>query len=204
MKKIISVLLIVSLVLLFPSCAMQSSKEQQEEKNITVQNTQLKNICDLATTECYYHNVAKYAEDDATGSLWWKKDRKFWIEYTGIVKIGIDTSKLHIERQENKIIITLPHAEVLSCQVDPKTLTENSFVVDSHSAKVEAEHQTMAFKEAQEKMRQSAANNSTLMDMASQRAMELLEKYITNIGNCAGVQYEVEFITDAEASTSQT
>ena len=48
------------------------------------QDSQMKAIFELATMDCYYHNVAKYLKEDASGMLWWEKDRHFWVEYSGV------------------------------------------------------------------------------------------------------------------------
>lgn len=42
------------------------------KKEVVPQVSQMKSICELATIDRYYHNVAKYSEDDATGVLWLK------------------------------------------------------------------------------------------------------------------------------------
>lgn len=49
-------------------------------------------ICELSTMDCYYHNVAKYFEKDAQKGFLGigKKDKRFWIEYSGVVQMGID------------------------------------------------------------------------------------------------------------------
>ena len=60
-----------------------------EEPKPTIRESQMKEIAELSTLECSFHNVAKYTKENATGMLWWKKDKNFWIEYTGIVRIGI-------------------------------------------------------------------------------------------------------------------
>ena len=45
----------------------------------------------MVTLETYYHNVAEVEKEAGSGiTHWFEKDRKLWIEYTGIVKIGID------------------------------------------------------------------------------------------------------------------
>ena len=48
----------------------------------------MKAICELATMKCYYHTVAKYKEENAEQFLWMSKDKKFWVEYSGIVPPG--------------------------------------------------------------------------------------------------------------------
>ena len=74
MKKVISTVLLVLMSLSLVACG----KNEDEKKEIIPQSSQMKSICELATMDCYYHNVAKYNEEDASGIWLWKKDRKFW------------------------------------------------------------------------------------------------------------------------------
>lgn len=189
MKKIMSFILITIMSFSLIAC----SNDKKTNKEIEPQVSQMKSICELATMKCYYHNVAKYMNEDATGMLWWKKDRKFWIEYSGIVTIGIDTSLVNIEVDGENVTITIPPAKVLGCKVNEETLTEDSFIVAKNSAKVEAEHQTEAFKEAQTKMQEEASSDAILLANAQQRAQKLLEDYVNNIGNCVGKTYNIKW-----------
>lgn len=190
MKKLISSVLVVILSFSLAGCSTANS----EKHELTPQAAQMKSICELATMQCYFHNVAKYTEEDASGVLWWKKDRKFWVEYSGIVTIGIDTSLVEIDVNGEDITITIPPAKVLDCKVDEKTLSEDSFIVAKGSAKVEAEHQTAAFQEAQAKMKEEASNDTVLLANAQQRAQKLLEDYVINIGDCVGKTYKIKWV----------
>ena len=187
MKKYLSVILIIMICFSSVSCA-------KEIKNIAPETSQMKSICELAVMECYYHNVAKYKEENATGILWWEKDRHFWMEYAGVVTIGVDTSLMNIEVKDENVTITIPSAKVLGCKVDETTLTEDSFIVAQNSAKVEAEHQTEAFKSAKDKLESEAKSNFTLLAAAQQRVQKLLEDYVTNIGNSVGKTYKIKWI----------
>lgn len=187
MKKYLSVILIIMICFSSMACA-------KEVKNIAPETSQMKSICELAVMECYYHNVAKYKEENATGMLWWEKDRHFWMEYAGIVTIGVDTSLMNIEVEDENVTITIPPAKVLGCKVDETTLTEDSFIVAQNSAKVEAEHQTEAFKSAKDKLESEAKSNFTLLVAAQQRVQKLLEDYVTNIGNSVGKTYKIKWI----------
>ena len=187
MKKYLSVILIIMMCFSSVSCA-------KEIKNIAPETSQMKSICELAVMECYYHNVAKYKEENATGILWWEKDRHFWMEYAGVVTIGVDTSLMNIEVKDENVTITIPPAKVLGCKVDETTLTEDSFIVAQNSAKVEAEHQTEAFKSAKDKLESEAKLNFTLLAAAQQRVQKLLEDYVTNIGNSVGKTYKIKWV----------
>ena len=52
----------------------------------------IKSVCELSTLKCYYHNVATY-EKNAHGLLkvFGSGYKKIWIEYSGIVNLGIHT-----------------------------------------------------------------------------------------------------------------
>lgn len=180
------------IVLLVTLCAC--GEKEQKNLDIEPEISQMKSICELATMDCYYHNVAKYKEDDAEGMWWWKKDKHFWIEYAGVVTVGIDISLVEIEVQEEKVTITMPKAKVMGCKVDENTLTEESFIVAKNSANVTAEDQTYAFKEAQASMENAAASDKVLLANAQQRAQKLLEDYVNNIGDLVEKSYTIKWI----------
>lgn len=198
MKRIIALCLLF--VIAFTSAACNKSPDIATTQ-MEPQITQMKAICELAVMECYYHNIAKFSEEDASGFLWWKKDKRFWIEYSGVVKLGIDISLVTIEVNDTQVTISIPAAKVLDCKVDSASLSEESFFVDSNSADITAEDEVKAFDAAQSAMEETAANDKTLLANAQQRAQMLLENYIENIGNTVGKSYSIRWIyLDAEGS----
>jgi len=188
-RKIITLLLVFVLMFTCTSCTLMGT----HQKNIEPQISQMKTIAELAVMECYYHNVAKYKEEDAVGILLWKKDKYFWIEYNGIVKIGINASLLKIDLNEEKVTITVPKVKILGGKVDEISLTKESFIVAKASADISAEDEIKAFAEAQDNMATSAANDSALLASAQQRVEKLLEEYVMNIGKITGKDYLIEW-----------
>ena len=182
--------LIITIIFICTACGNPA----EDKVDVEPQLTQVRSICELATMECYYHNVAKFYEEDAEGILWWKKDKHFWIEYSGIVTFGIDVSLVNIEVTDSQITITLPEAEVQSCNVDSSSLTEDSYIVDKNSAKITAEDEIFAFEEAQKRLEETAANDRVLLAEAQQRAQALLADYVTNLGNAAGKNYSIKWV----------
>lgn len=156
--------------------------------------SQMKAICELAVMDCYYHNVAKYELKDAEGFLWWTKDKNFWIEYSGVVTLGVDVSRVTVEVDGTKVTISIPAAEVLSCTVDSSSLTEDSYIVAKDSAAIEAEDEIAAFSVAQADLEATASKDTALLASAQQQAQQLLEDYITNIGKATGKSYSIEWI----------
>ena len=193
MKKLITLFLVMLLLLACGGC-----KKQEEKKSMELQISQMKEICELAVMECYYHDVAKYTADADEGILWWKKDIKhFWVEYDAKVKFGIELSRLKIDVKDTQVTIMLPEAEVLGCTID--SLEEESFIVDKKSAKITVDDEKAALGLAEQKLIELASNDEILLANAQQRAQNLLEDYVNSVGEAIGVDYSITWVyLDAE------
>ena len=190
MKKLMCILISAVLTLSLAAC----SDTEPAPVDMEPKTSQMKAICELAVMDCYYHNVAKYELKDAEGFLWWTKDKNFWIEYSGVVTIGIDVSRVTVEVDGTKVTISIPAAEVLRYTVDSSSLTEDSFIVAQDSAAIEAEDEVYTFADAQAKLEETASQDTALLVSAQQQAQQLLEDYITNIGKATGKSYSIEWI----------
>lgn len=202
MKNIWILLVVLALLLTAAACGNGG-----RALNMEPQVSQMKAICELAVMDCYYHNVAKYFQEDADNGFLGigKKDKHFWIEYGGVVRLGVDVSLVKIELNGDQVTITIPEAKVLSCKVDSATLNEDSFIVDKNSATVTGQDEVAALAEADERLKQTAANDRVLLSNAQQRAMELLEEYVRNIGTAVGKEYRITWIyVDDEGNPSGT
>lgn len=189
MKKVLALILVVVTLLVCAGCG-KAEVPVKMRPNVS----QMKSICELAVMDCYYHNVAKFKEEGVSGVLWWQKDKHFWIEYSGIVRLGIDASLVNMEVDDTKVTITIPEAKVLSCKVDSSSLTEDSYIMDKDSVAITAEDEVKAFTEAQRQLEESASGDHALLSAAQQRAQALLEDYITNIGNAVGKEYTIIWV----------
>ena len=190
MKKLMCILISAVLMLSLVAC----SNTEPDPVDLEPDTSQMKAICELAVMDCYYHNVAKYELKDAEGFLWWTKDKNFWIEYSGVVTLGVDVSRVTVEVDGTKVTISIPAAEVLSCTVDSSSLTEDSYIVAKDSAAIEAEDEIEAFSVAQADLEVTASQDTALLASAQQQAQQLLEDYITNIGKATGKSYSIEWI----------
>lgn len=190
MKKLMCILISAVLSLSLAAC----SNTEPAPVDMEPKTSQMKAICELAVMDCYYHNVAKYELKDAEGFLWWTKDKNFWIEYSGVVTIGIDVSRVTVEIDGTKVTVSIPAAEVLSCTVDSSSLTEDSYIVAKDSAAIEAEDEIAAFSVAQADLEATASQDTALLASAQQQAQQLLEDYVTNIGKATGKSYSIEWI----------
>lgn len=185
--KIVSLIITVSIVL----AGCNSKQVNVNEPDVA----QIRAICNLATLECYYHNVAK---SDKTADSWFQTDRKFWIEYTGIAKIGIDMSKVSMEIDGNNITVTIPGAELLDIDICEESLNEDSYIQSADGFiiknKITADDQTAAINDAQSKMAESVKSNNTLMINAQERAKDLIENYINRMGDLSGIEYKINWV----------
>ena len=200
MKRYIVLLLATVMLLASTSCRTSENSVEMEPEI-----SQMKSICELAAMDCYYHNVAKFKQEDTGGFLWWTKDKNFWIEYSGIVKLGIDASLVSLEVQDSQVTVTIPAAKVLGCKVDSTSLNKDSYIVDKNSDAITAEDEVIAFEEAQKQLEESASNNHALLASAQQRVQDLLEDYLTNIGNAIGKEYTIQWVyLDEEGNSTSS
>ena len=197
MKGVIGIMkktkLLIATTLIF--CFMLSGCKQ--ENSVIVKEpdiAQIRSICNLATLECYYHNVAKSKK---VADSRFKNDREFWIEYTGIAKIGIDMSKVNIEISGNNITVTLPNAELLDIDICENDLNKGSYINSADGwikNKITADDQTAAINSAQIEMSESVKNNKSLLLNAQDRAKALIENYIKNWGEISNTEYQIKWV----------
>ena len=152
MNKKITTFILVMVLAVCAMCGCSTNQENVKEPDIM----QIKNICNLATLECYYHNVAKSIKEPEAGITHvGERERTFWIEYTGKVRLGIDMSKVTMNIKGSDVEVTLPEAKVLSSSIDKKTLDENSYISSEdgwNKNLITATDQTKAIDEAQKGM----------------------------------------------------
>ena len=187
---------LILIVLMAGSLAGCAGKESNIVKEPDI--TQIRNICNLATVKCYYHNVAK-SEKKAAHFL--EKDKKFWIEYTGVANLGIDMSKVKMEIDGINIKVTIPKAQLLNISIDETSLNDDSFTTSQdgwNKNEITADDQTAAINQAQKEMEKSVQENSALLVSAQDRAQKLIENYINRLGEAVGVEYTIEWVYEEE------
>lgn len=195
MKKLLSCFLVLSLLFALAGCNSKS-KEDPKKAETSIQVDEMRTIANLATVDCYFHNVAKSDREmnPAWYQFWEKKNMRFWVEYDGKVTIGIDVDKLKVEVGENNVVtITIPDAVVLDATVNKESLKNESFYFDPNAKKPSPEEQTEAFRQAQSNMKAAAEKNPALMANAKANAKELLRNYVNSVGEAVGIQYTIEW-----------
>lgn len=192
-KKIVCLLVISMLCI--GGCGDKNQKKEEEADFSAISS-----VCELATLKCYYHNVAK-SETEASGLFKWlgKGYKKIWTEYSGIVELGIDVSKVSIEKPtaDGVVKVTIPDAEILSVDLDEDSmnepLTDTGFMTE-----ITKEEETEALAEAQNHMEETAKENGNLLNQAKERAKSLIEGYVKNVGEQIGKEYTVEWVEAEE------
>lgn len=195
MTKIKLGILMVCVLLALTAC----SKPEVEIIDKKPDLTQIRNICNLATLECYYHNVAKSTKKAGTGLLnIGNQDREFWIEYTGIARLGIDISRVKMTIEGDRVRILMPNAEIIGQPtIENTSLGEDSFIISEadwfNRNKITAEDQTKAINAAQDHMKATLAQNTALLVRAQSRAETLIENYILQLGEISGRKYKISW-----------
>lgn len=160
----------------------------------------IKSVCELSTLKCYYHNVATY-EKNAHGLLkvFGSGYKKIWIEYSGIVNLGIDINKVDISESDtnNVITIKIPDAEVQSTSLDKSTLSE-PLTDKGVFTKITTEEKTEALSSAQQNMKETAQKDTSLLAQAKEHAKLILQGYINNLGEEFNDEYTIKWVDVSE------
>lgn len=160
----------------------------------------IKSVCELSTLKCYYHNVATY-EKNAHGLLkvFGSGYKKIWIEYSGIVNLGIDINKVDISEPDtnNVITIKIPDAEVQSTSLDKSTLSE-PLTDKGVFTKITTEEKTEALSSAQQSMKETAQKDTSLLAQAKEHAKLILQGYINNLGEEFNEEYTIKWVDVSE------
>lgn len=191
-KRMGNIYIVIMCLLLLNGCGNKKSVEVPELE-------QIRSICELSTLECVYNNVAKGTKTAGEGfAHLFEKDRKYWIEYEGYVKVGVDLSKIEMVVDGDRVKITLPKAEIQKIGIVDESFNEESVISNSDSFwnknKITAEEQKKIVAEAQDKMKKEVQNNRGIMDKATQRAKTLIENYIKQLGEVVGITYQIEWM----------
>ena len=193
-------LVIIALVIDVMLCGALVYLHSNSQKSYTdrpISESSIQRICELATLDCYYHNVTEWRKAGKILS----GAKKLWIEYDGIVRVGIQANQIKISGpdKDDVITVTMPDAVILDKDLDENSLYE----IDSSSplwgfiplySSVSTEERKEALAEAQEDMVASASQNGMILDEAQARAKKIIEKNIMAIRQATGKQYKVRFI----------
>ncbi|MEA4929262.1 MAG: DUF4230 domain-containing protein [Candidatus Limiplasma sp.] len=214
MKRNIPIVLSGMICLIFLIVILFLPGNKKESRPVELSEySSISDICELATLRSYYHNVAMYEEEPEGAAkvisdiLTWPFNqllktgyKQFWLEYSGIVEIGVDlkTDKIQINNPDASGVVNVyvPDAKVLNVDAN-----ENSFSdpLDETGlfTTITAKERSDTYAEAQDAMRQEAENDQALLGRAKNNAKILLERYIVNLGKAMGVDYTINWVDNS-------
>ena len=170
-------------------CSTQSEQAQPDFTGVRA-------VAELSTLKAYYHNVAE-ANDEASGPLAGLLKtgyKRLWVEYSGTVDIGIDVGELSIDPPDDSgnVTVHMPDVKVLDVYLDRGSVAD-PIQEQGLFVKINAEEKMNAIAAAQEDMRKKAESDSTLNAQASDRAKQIVKRYVENVGIAIGEQYQVRW-----------
>jgi sorbitol-specific phosphotransferase system component IIBC len=158
--------------------------------------SECKQVVELATLECTYHNVAELVDDGTDGIFGIKIGyKKAWFEYSGTVKLGLDASRVEVGQPDadNTVTITIPKAQVIGEPNPDESSFSDVYVETSFLTTVSIEDKTAAYETAQKSMKEAVENDEALLQAAGQRAKTILESYVTRVGSLSGKTLSVKW-----------
>lgn len=159
-------------------------------------------ICELATLHCYYHDVAEF--EKKSNGLFNYGYKKMWLEYDGVVTVGIDVSQVKVyEPDENSVVrVYVPDAQIITVDADEESMGKP--IVDTGAfTSITTEEKARAFSEAQTTMRANVEADAGILKQAKDNAKELLKQYIINVGEQIGQEYTVEWIENLDSNVKE-
>lgn len=175
---------------------------KKKEEKIQPEFSAVNQICELATLKCYYHDVAEYEKqpDGLLANLFFKYGyKKFWIEYDGIIEVGIDAGDVQVNEPDadGLVKIYVPEAKILNVDAD-LTSMKNPVSDTGIFTDITANEQSEAFSAAQAAMKDNAQNDTSILKQAHDNARELLKQYVIRVGEQMGQTFTVEWVSGSE------
>lgn len=185
------VLLIILLLLCVTACKNDDIELEKSLSKMTFTG-------DLITKKVYYHNVAEY---DGSKSNFFRRlfgiDKKAWIEYTGLVDLGIDLTEVKVSTEGKKIRVLIPRARLNKATVK-NTKSDDIVIYNSDGSifnlgEVSASEGTEAIGVAQQAMMENVQKDTQLLRMAQIRAKNILEERIKAFIDESDSSYYIEW-----------
>lgn len=182
MKRLLIIALVFVMLLSCVSCSVKAKELQVAE---------IKAICELGTTKCFYNGVAKIKKDKDNI---FQVDRDMWIEYEGQAVYGYDTDQIEMKVVENEVTVKLGSPKLLYCSINDdsfKYFTSKDGGLSKN--KITTEIQQEAVAKCDKEMKDKAKKNKNALSMAESTAKELIQNYVEKIGEAANVDYVIEW-----------
>lgn len=193
MNKYLKITLIIIATLFIAGC--EKNKIEKMAENLK----RIELTGNLVTYQAYYHNVIEYEKKAGSGLFHlFEKDRKLFAEYTGIIKIGINLSKVKIETKGKEINVFIPKAIIIGePQVDNEDFKPENFIESEdgwlNKNPLTAEDSAKALDFAQNNMKETASHDDNLLSLAQKRAKVVIEENINQFSGISSSQYVINW-----------
>ncbi len=182
---------------------VENETDGSEENDVEIiypEESQIQYICNLATMECYYHNVARGTVAAGTGvPHWGEEDTVFWVEYDATVTLGIDASRISMDMRDGIIYIYMPPVTILGgVDIDPDSISDPVYPPHrafTNDVDISSEDVYAAMSNAEEIISNQIMGDPVLLNSAHEQAVNIIQGYIDQLEELSGVHYEVHFTT---------
>lgn len=177
--------LAIPVVLVIVLAGFWAIGQGQKEPAEKVDFSDVEKICELATLRCYYHNVIS-EEKQPDGlfryGLFRYGYKKYWMEYDGIVEVGINASDVQIQNEDTDGVVRIyvPDAQILNVDADESSMGD-PIVETGLFTKITSEEKADAYAKAQQAMRKNAESDENILSQAKNNAKKLLERYVIQV-----------------------
>lgn len=165
------------------------------ETEITIEyiNKKLENISELSTAEMTYNGIYTVVE----GNIPFITETGFTMVYSAEVKAGINASLIKTEITDDKVIVTLPEAEIQMSSVDPNSIQfyDEKHALFNWSAKTDV---TEAIAAAEADVREKADVNGLL-----ERATKQAEYVVRGILEGSVGEREIEVVHGVSSAAEE-
>lgn len=178
-------------VVLFTAGNISGRRQQTQSQPVITADLisqRLSSINELASVSYYYTNMGKF--ENQVDFYGWKvplTKKSFIVSYDGCIKSGIDAAEITCQVEDNKIIISLPAAKILSHEIDEdslqvfdeKTSIFNAITIDDYTG----------FSADQKKTIEARAIQNGLLTHAQEEAERAVMQFLTVLPTAD--QYEI-------------
>lgn len=163
------------------------------EVDIDVINYKIQEIGELATYEYMYTDAGKFENPQKIfGKNIPFTTKSFIAKWNGVIKAGVDINeiKAEVDKNNKKIIVHMPKAEILSHEIDEDSV-ETLDQKDGLFNKIKVEDVREFDSKSKEAMEERAIEKG-LLDKASKNAEKIIEKLVNNDA-VQELGYNIEF-----------
>lgn len=161
----------------------------------TVLYEEIHKVRELVTIRKPFHETVPFNDDrkiPKTNIHMPFSNRKLIMTYSGMIVCGCDLDKIRLEREGNKITVTVPHSRILDCYIDVHSLKVHYKDTGLLAKDFQIEEQNALIKANLETQQQKALQ-SGILNAANEEVRQELMSIITRRGLNQNFELEIAF-----------